>query len=166
MILGVLIYDVGAEAIAHVPAPAHEPAHMIERAARALVSALEAAVLLTASAQSPEDLLTRAMTGVMDAIAALIMDMTMVVMIVARTTMTTSAATLRVMGPRLRRGDAEGGTTRKVVTCVVQCECIITLLPLSLMLLFPSLRNLCALRGCTDAIRYDFTIFTTTTICD
>jgi hypothetical protein len=52
------------------------------------------------------------MIGVMDAIAALIMDMTMVAMIVPRTTMTTLAATLRVMVPRLRQGDAGGGITR------------------------------------------------------
>jgi hypothetical protein len=88
---------------------------MVAKAAKVQASALEAAVLLTASAQNLEDPLTHAMRGVTGAIAVLIMDMTMVAMIVARMTMTTSAATLRVTGLQLRRGGAGGGTTREVV---------------------------------------------------
>jgi hypothetical protein len=105
---------------------------MVAKAAKVLIFALEAAVLLTAFAQSLEDPLTHATIGVMGAIAVLIMDMTMVAMIVARMTTTTSAATLRAMGPRLRRGDAGGGITRAVMGKLVRSslgyKCIITFL--------------------------------------
>jgi hypothetical protein len=111
---------------------------MVAKAAKVLIFALEAAVLLTAFAQNLEDPLTHATIGVMGAIAVLIMDMTMVAMIVARMTTTTSAATLRAMGPRLRRGDAGGGITRAVMGKLVRrslgYECIITFLALSAFL--------------------------------
>jgi hypothetical protein len=71
------------------------------------------------------------MIGVMNAIAVLIVDMIMVAMIVAKMTMTTSAAILRVMGHRSRRGDVGGGITREAMKMTVldkgsRCECIIT----------------------------------------
>jgi hypothetical protein len=131
---------------------------MVAKAAKVLVFALEAAVLLTASAQSLEDPLTHATIDVMGAIAVLIMDMTMVAMIVARMTTTTSAATLRAMGPRLRRGDAGGGITRAVMGKLVRrsldYECIITFLFLfAFLVVCFCLRYV--LKGCM--YRYDTT---------
>jgi hypothetical protein len=166
MVLHVLIYDAGAEATAPAPAHAHEPAHMVERAARALVSALEAAVLLTASAQSRVDPSTRAMTDMMDAIAALIMDMTMVAMIVARTTMTTSAVTLKVMGPRSRQGDAGGGIIREAVKRL-DMRSRVRVYYYFAPLIFHGSVFACDMFVHSGRMHgYDFTIFMTTTICE
>jgi hypothetical protein len=89
---------------------------MIVSAAKALVSALEAVVSLTGSAQDLEDPLIAISDGMIGAIAiaVLIMDMTMAATL-ARTITTTSAATLKVMVRRSSRGDAGGGTTRATV---------------------------------------------------
>jgi len=128
LLSSLLIPNIEAEAIVAprpVPAPVRGLAHMIVSAAKVPVFALEAAVLLTVSAQSLVDLMIATQEGItagmIGAIVVPIVDMTMVV-----TSMIISAALPRVLVRLSKRGGTGRGITRAMDNCSRVCKCIIT----------------------------------------